>query len=51
VSLTHEQVPEYTTSYKSLFYSKKPDHQPLAPKLQTSTVPLGTFSRYTTNHR
>jgi len=41
--------PLYDTSYGQIFYSKKPDPQPMAPQLQTSTVPMGTFSRYRTS--
>ena len=51
VSLTHEVLPEYSTSYNSLFYKKDADPQGLAPKLQTSSLPLGTFSRYIAGDR
>ena len=46
ISLSHEEAPQYSTSYNSLFYKKDADPQGLAPKLQTSSLPLGTFSRY-----
>ncbi|KAL5260396.1 hypothetical protein ACHWQZ_G010497 [Mnemiopsis leidyi] len=51
VTLSQEAAPQYTTSYNSLFYKKDPDMQGLAPKLQTSSLPLGTFSRYVSNER
>jgi len=49
--LSHDTPTEYSTTYNSLFYSKKADPQGLAPKLQSSSVPLGNFSRYTAHGR